>query len=480
MARRSPWATNEARKQRRVLRGKFGVIKLPENVAIAKDVLKNHSTMPEEELLRFVSGHKHRFRDVLVEHAKESGVSTKNIKGDRIAALLESGLVRGDSLRTLAAVMADNMGKEATGRVGAELRKNVERYLRERKLPFDRAIANLVIIEYISTVRPQELFSGKINLQRVEQGYIKLLKEERTAKQRFSQINNKLIKVALQGLGVSNKKVAVARRWVEREHEKYAQLFERRIKETIQALALPQEEITVGGRKAKAVKLGESLQETLGNISKEVWELEKKDLREFVISTMPRTKKGGVSRVSNGNGNSSAQKAGSREQRIAEHGARVTSETAEAISARQNIAKLESAKLTARTVGTMFDDLGYCLREIEKTNPNLSIQMKSMLKQGTLKQNSVIQLFANGNLAQRTFSRAINEFKFMETYGPDKVESLARMIYVIGPRVPRIDNVRKSINSRDSALIFDFLVKTGLANPNHRGGKCVMLTRAKY
>jgi hypothetical protein len=480
MAKRSPWATKIAKKERVALREKYGQVRLPENIPVASSIIRNHSSMSEEELLRFVSQHKHRFRDVLVNHARESGVSTKNINGERIGALLESGLVKGGALRDLAIVMADNMGKDATKRVGHELKKNVEKYLRGRKLPFNGGLVSLVVMDYVATVRPEELFAGRINLAKIENHYIRLLKEERTARQRFSEINNKLIRAALQGLGVSNKKVGVARRWVEREHEKYAQLFERRIKETIQAMALPQEEITIEGRRAKAVKLDGSLQETLGKISKEIWELEKKDLREFVISTMPKLKKGEGVRLSNGNGNNSARKIGSREQRMTEYGARSTQEMDEVVSARQNAAKLESAKMTARTVGTRFDDLGYCLREIEKTNPNLSVQMRSMLKQGTLKQNSVIQLFSNGNLAQRTFSRAINEFKFIESYGPDKVESLARMIYVIGPRVPRIDNVRKSINPRDSALIFDFLVKTGLANPNHRGGKCVMLARAKY
>jgi len=366
--------------------------------------------------------------------------------------------------------VASGILKENAEPLTSSLRKSATKYLQARQIPIDKTVLEIALAEYMvknSTLAGLE--SASMDLRAIERSYLSLRKSKRTADIKFSETNNKMIPATLSGLAPSNKKIGVAKRWLERNHRLYSEEFHKRVEALIEKVKASAEEKMYKGVKVLAIPLESELAEKMEKISDEVWVKEKNDLRQFVMSTMQVAK--GPARQ---HSSSQERKAGTREERMASYNPRKDIE-----DARKNETRMESAGNVARRLGREFDSVGYSISEISKSNPALGDIVRGMLKRKEIQSASVEKLYTKGHLAQKAFFRAVTEFRFAEKFGAERADSLAKVIAAIGPEFPPIRKAEHSVRDGTGPEIVKFLVKNGLANWEHRGGACVGLVRSK-
>ncbi|MEK6959415.1 MAG: hypothetical protein AABW59_05220 [archaeon] len=473
--RASPWASRYMKRQRAALAEKFGSLNVGDRMRVSARLLKNPSAFSDAELVSYLETNHKQLKFVL----KDNFGDRRGLKGfNKTTAqlMLDSGMKAGkmtsDTTRWLAKEVASSILKEGIESLTQVLRKNALKYLEARKIPVDNGLLEIVLADYMVKNRALAgIESSRMDVREIEASYLSLRKIKRGADLKYLQTTNKMIRAALAGLAPSNKKIAVAKRWIERNHKLYTDKFHVQVETLIENVKASTETKVFNGVKVTTVPVTGELAEKVEKLSDEMWAKEKDDLRQFVLSTMHVSK--GPARLAK---SSSIKKPGTREQRLAEYNPRQNVGIEEE---RKNTSRLASAETVARQLGREFDSVGYSLAEISKANSALGDILRGLMKRKEIQSASVEKLYTKGNLAQRAFFRAVTEFNFSERMGSTSPDSLAKVIASIGPEFPPIGKVEHSVRDGSGPKVLDFLVRSGLADNTHRGGQCVGLVRAK-
>jgi hypothetical protein len=152
----------------------------------------------------------------------------------------------------------------------------------------------------------------------------------------------------------------------------------------------------------------------------------------------------------------------------------------EKVAADERESNMQKAEQATRLLGGQFDEVSYALNEINKSSPALASQLRQMVEKRVLERDLVVKFFSRGQLSQKAFGRAINEFGFIQKFGEEKVPALARMLTNIGREIPMRGSILRSTRDSSAEDILNFLVRSGLVDDTHRNGACVGLIRAKY
>jgi len=478
----SPWAINGMKKERKTLIQNQGDFVVSNALFTSMKLAENSERYSESELIDYLKDNYKMFKRILSKDALESGYKGtiridilkeevpmffSKMRAENIVSSVEKSALR------YAKRVAKAVIEEESPNVRKILLKKVQSYFIARKIPINSKFIDLVLVDYASRSSfAEDVFQRKMNFRFLEKEYLMLRKETRKRELMFRQGSNELIRVALAGLHPTNRQISIARNWILRENKNYAEEFTKRINLLISNASKEFEgkisAIGLGGS-----KVGISLNniEEIAKIGDELRTRQKTDLIKFMLSTMKvKNKSGKGNLVVKSN---FKQKIGAREDRMRAYSVRPKGSS----EVRTNMAKMESVKSAVIKTGADFNSVSYSINEIRKSNVELGKMLDTFLKNKFLSRSSVEKLYIKGNLAQVSFFRAINEFKFVEKFGSSSVDSLAKVISTIGPEYPPVGLVSNSVRDGSGIKIIDFLVKNKLAEDTHRGGACIGLTR---
>jgi len=284
---RAVWATGKMR----ALTEKHARVDVSANVSAAVRVLKNLESMSDGELRSFLQanygGTRDFFRRVYGSEMKDGVLtSLENIK-----LLVDSGAVNGRALRLVAADVAKSIAFEKQEAIARRTKRNLFSYLKERGVHLNQKFFDIAFAEFMRVNEIGLLETGKINTAAFERIYFTVAKSLRKQQHLDRRATNKLLSFALKGLGVSNKKIQVARRWIERNHSTYVRMFNDEMGKILNRLGSPKRQEVIGKTKVTAVAVNEALYGEMDALSRRLLEIEAKELREFVVSTMGETRK---------------------------------------------------------------------------------------------------------------------------------------------------------------------------------------------
>jgi hypothetical protein len=163
------------------------------------------------------------------------------------------------------------------------------------------------------------------------------------------------------------------------------------------------------------------------------------------------------------------QKSGTREDRKAGYMPRPSNGRAQRL--------MQRAEAVARASREKFDPLSYSLVSLEQENGPSGWLFRRFWDEKLLSEKLVIQLNAAGHLAQKAFTRVILSTRFRETFGDKSIASLARFLSRLKAYGVKNDAAHRYFESARGRDMYDFLVKEGILDNTHDGGKRTYLVR---
>jgi hypothetical protein len=356
-----------------------------------------------------------------------------------------SGLIDDFFAHTVNYVTSHELSHQAK-RAPGQLRK----YLEARGIPLDKRVFEQVLKEF---VRDRENYSGTrgLRVRFFEREYLAKAKKSRAEQQLESRLTNRAVQAVLrQNRLTANQKGVVTRR-AQREFNQFIQKLYGQANFHEMPVEEVEQQIEIESR-----RIHELIQrKVLPNFSG----------KKRKVTTRRKTE-------------APVRKPGSREERIANHALEVAKRE-EAKEQRLRRGQVGVKEQAAEVSRKPFDVGTYCLAEISKRNAGEGVQFRALLKSRSLSPYSLKALFIGGPLTQKVFLDAINKHGFIERFGAQQVNALARGVSYMRSTGAKIDRVLNEFRSKQSGKIFRFLVKARLIDPSHGGGKEVYLVKVK-
>jgi len=333
-------------------------------------------------------------------------------------------------------------------------------YFKKRGIPVVSKVFNSAFESYVEWVGLEQFATVKLTPGIFEKRYFAELARNRAEEHSAREFANLQLKEASKGMRLTSNQTLTAKRWLLRNAREFDRMFQFILAE--KSKRFPQD-LVLGGEQLREVK-----EEAKVEFASQV----QARLKNEVLKNFVQVKK---TRVSTATATQTGvRKFGERAKRIAQH-------TAEIQEREKKVVAVAAKKETARVEGKPFNEKDYCLTELAKENerhPRVVELITQFSALGKLSDANLTNLYSAGTNAQRIFVKAIDEHGFIQRFGVGNVDSLARMVSVIGPftldngtlakltRFPRAEEMRKFLKSR------------GLIDTHHRGGTAVVLKKA--
>ncbi|MFH0715155.1 MAG: hypothetical protein V1847_05275 [Candidatus Diapherotrites archaeon] len=328
-------------------------------------------------------------------------------------------------------------------------------YLKERKIPFDRRAFLQSLSDVTFGKRVRDFRSG-LDWNAFEKSYRARLKFEKVREFGRNNILNEFVRRAFPLERLSN-----------RQFKRVKQVIEQRM----QAFLKVGDELILEGilRGLSDFELDQLL---LANENAFLSTIKEDVLKEFSFSN----KKGTV------NQRATAEIAkGDRARRMAEY-SRTPSASA---LGRQNVQARERAEQrVAQARGKPFDEAEFDLKifgENSQYNSEAPKLVEKLVRERALNRQNLHKLAIAGPLCQRVFVETLSGTSFLQEFGNRQVNALAFGLANIGSEGKKIEKAKTLFiaheNSKMSESIYHFLVKNGVLEVDHGGGKVVYIHR---
>ncbi|MBM3282233.1 MAG: hypothetical protein FJY86_02750 [Candidatus Diapherotrites archaeon] len=316
-------------------------------------------------------------------------------------------------------------------------------YLKARNYPVDNAVIEKVSLRFLSGAVDNPAQS--IDWRAMERDYHAELKNRRRREQEDRTTTNIMVDYTVKGKRLTPNQFRNVKRWWRRNVEKYQ-------KETDDALLHGY----MDGKTEEVIRA-------------EVDEIKQRYIIKAQLETFPKNPIEHEKLSRTVVAPSSPKKPGTRAERIAGHTPRFPSERAQK--------QMQRAEAEARAIREKFDPLLYSLTSLERENGSSGWIFKRFLDEKLLPEKLVIQLNAAGHLAQKAFTRVILTTRFRETFGDKSIASLARFFSRLKAYGVENNAAHRLFESSRGREMYDFLVREGLLDNTHDGGKKTYLVR---
>lgn len=446
---RSAWAAQH-RKVKKGIRAEFAEsTKNPKLHELVKFSLKGPEGATQKDKIEFLRKNKNILKKVIRKAVGPIGKRERMLDAEDIVREIEKGenIPEGMVDDLISKVIGENLDKELWNH-GDKLNRRLRKYIKQRKIPFDKDILEHSVSVSLATGELGRLGAG-VDLAKFERNYIGSLKQKRAFELNSARFDNMISGKALRGLKLTANQKGSMKRWLRKKREVISKEFKEKIRDP-------------------KISLNEI--ERLADI--QIEQLSKEMRIEAInnFSKQQRAKEVAVENLRAAMRTSGTTKQGNRADRMAAY-VPVEKKLAERVD---GLRKKEDA---ARVSGRKFDPARFALSEIELSSPETADLLRGMLNRGVLNRGSVRKLYESGSLSQRVFVSAIMEHGFIRAFGEKQVNALARGVSHIGAVGKKIPVARKAFQSTQSSELFKFLKKADLIETHHGGGEVVYLHR---
>jgi hypothetical protein len=466
--KRSPWAIKprdvSRRKFLREEREKGSRIEVTGEMAKAFQIIYGNASLDEKR--QFLKDHPpFTAQAILAFQAMHPSLRKPN-RDEVIRNLKKPGNKINPQLAPqLASYVAGEYVERNAAQIAKALEKSLRNYFSKRGFPakteIDKKALSRAISEYIDFNSID--LAKKLDMAKLEQSFLKFRREMKREEFAEHQEMNHIFRKAFGRARLTAKQRKTALKSIRREYHRFRASLDESTKAALNH-----------GDTSK-------LSETREVIENKFVERIKQDLLSSFGVIAPKQKPkmivglNGIDLNGNNMTNHQLKKAGDRRARMAAH------EKAELHNTRRKERELKDIELAAKNNGVKFDSPSFILQEMRTANPKGAQILSDLRKQGFLSDASLRKLYSRGFLAQRLFVVTLNETNFLKEFGFDTVNSLANGLSSIGYQGKLIDGIVKSFHTPDSPhtgqRIFNFLVKSGIIEASHGGGKVAYLKR---
>ncbi len=388
-------------------------------------------------------------REFIRRHARlvagfvgKSGKTPKAHADNILGALREPGLLSEPDVNKLVRIAAHRLIEREAKNFLLAFPGKIEAYLKGRKMPIDRKLVAATGTRYLHLHGLKGVIGG-INLAEIEKRYLELRKSCRWETQEMREDVNMFLQKASRGIRLNPEQRRRMKKWISKNYAVHIQNLKRISRESH------------GDYSAALAKFRQMNAEFEQSISNEI---------KARFGKQPRQKAEPMAPIA------PARKLGAREERIASHVPREKSET-------ERAKQMDEVAEVSKQLGQPFNQAEYCLGEIGKESPETSAYFRGLLADKNLSGNSLTRLFTSGSLTQRIFVRALKNTPFIQRFGVNEINALARGLSFIGPKGKQITMAVRAFQSPTARDIYGFLEGVGLIETQHGGGTVVYLKR---
>jgi hypothetical protein len=455
MARRSPWTNlsivkKEQRKKVKEIREAHNALSFGEKItSLAFVIKKGVDALTYQEQVDFLKKHKNVVCSLIRKNGGLPGLMARPGKSleEGVFEMVVDGKYPEDLLRGLVAVTFQTSLKNESPQFLKNLHRRFVSYLEARKIPFDSAVLDLVTEKILREEDIKYLMFGKFDFARFERAYIGALKDKRKETIETAALRNYIFREAFPRNKFTVNQTKAVRSWIDTVIRDYRRAWRR----------APGEHEREGN--LSRVNAETFIQETVGAARQKFSQFSAPKVQNGRVPVSKQT----VSVI---------KKPGSRQERIANYSPREkeASRVATAIQERENV---------VRVLGQQSNPLEQSLVKIGAEDGVVVAQRLRTFSTRGLSTDMVGKLSIVGSLSRKCFFAAIDSKRFVERFGEQKLDSLARIIAYIGPEGKEISIVKRfaarSVSSGPE--IYSFLVKNGILDEGHVGGTVVYLAR---
>ncbi len=318
----------------------------------------------------------------------------------------------------------------------------LKEYLRARHYPLDSGILEKVSLRFLPGAVENSTHS--IDWRAMERDYLYELKTRRRRELEDRTTTNIMVDYTVKGKHLTPNQLRNVQRWWRKKVGEYQ-------KESDDVLLQ-------GYLDGKAEDV----------IRAEVDEIRQRFIIKAQLETFPKTPVE-HKKVSRSLASSPPKKAGTRAERKEEYVPRPPRERA--------LRMMQRAEAVARASREKFDALEYSLASLERENGDSGWLFRRFSDEKLLPEKLAIQMNVAGHLAQKAFTRVILNTRFRETFGDKSIASLAHFLSRLKAYGVRNDVAHRNFESSRGREMYEFLVKEGILDNTHDGGKRAYLVR---
>jgi hypothetical protein len=332
------------------------------------------------------------------------------------------------------------------------IKKNLQKYLDDRQIPYDKKIFEESLIEFIDAM-PRQFGIVGVQVDVFEQIYLSKRRARKITTDERNVLSRKVVRRVIKGKNLTrNQKKRVmgiakreAKRAVKQLHSK-GEL--NGLSESSIAKAL----------EAEVNRIVEGIEMDVLPTYEKKEPVDRPNL-STVSTKLNRLRKSGTRK-------------GRKNEYLSENGVR-KKKSSKPVSTKVRDLVKEATPTRRKT-----NQVEVQLRTIRSENRAAANKFGTLLDERLLSTGSLSRLMTAGPLARRRFIDVIEETDFLDHFGGEGVETLARGVAYIGPTGNKVDIVKNVFNENGFKKMYSFLLRNNVIKL-HSGRRSIYLARSK-
>lgn len=429
---------------------------------------------------KYLLEHRHQAAEIINAAVRRKELTIKGAFSDANAveklreSLADSKLHTGEANAMLA-----KLAQGAAYRVNAhfgpshelEVRNAVkEHFSKRRGIPLNTEVFDRVFLPLLGKYKLEMFSEGHFPLKQMEELYVGNLKAERGMRNSYASVARETVEKAFLGRNVPGRVLNKWRKWIV-DHSMKAtfELFEEAKREV--AKAHPN---GIVSDRAGIIELQKFMD---ANINARI---------EPILSAASARAGKEASQYKLTKRFAESIKRAAKDRVVPKD---VASEVKKGLSSRESKDAVSSA--VRRMVGQPFDPLPGTISVLREKFPARAALIERLINEGKLSKHSFFSVHNRGELTEKVFCTAAVDPEFVRTFGESKLNILASIISVIGPRGVPISKAQiagsiggqrrvaqnNTAENSVSRSMFEFLVRRGYVNTHHHGNSSANLSR---